>query len=96
MIIYTEKFCTNLELKEFAFNANTSLHNLKEFLESKTLGKYTVVDKAFLQELYQLIDYSNNFGSKITHQLNNSWIELVKNNDQVKVKWSEHITMFGL
>lgn len=96
MIIYTENFCTSLELKEFAFNSNTSLHDLKEFLESKTLDKYTVVEKAFLQELYQLIDYNNNFSSKISHQLNNSWMELVKNNDQVKVKWSEHIRMFGL
>ena len=91
-----DEICSSLELKEFAFNSNTSLHDLKEFLESKTLDKYTVVEKAFLQELYQLIDYNNNFSSKITHQLNNSWIELVKNNDQVKVKWSKHITMFGL
>ena len=96
MIIYTEEFCDPLELKQFAFYSTPSLHNLKEFLESKTLGKYTVVEKAFLQELYQLIDYNNNFSTKISHQLNNSWMELVKNHEQVKVKWSEHIRMFRL
>lgn len=96
MIIYTEKFCTSFELKQFAFNSNSSLHDLKEFLESKTLNKYTVVEKAFLQELYQLIDYHNNFSTKISNQLNSSWMELIKNNEQVKIKWSEHIRMFEL
>lgn len=96
MIIYTEKFCTSFELKQFAFNSNSSLHDLKEFLESKTLNKYTVIEKGFLQELYQLIDYHNNFSTKISNQLNSSWMELIKNNEQVKIKWSEHIRMFEL
>lgn len=96
MIIYTEKFCTGFELKQFAFNSNSSLHDLKEFLESKTINKYTVIEKAFLQDLYKLIDYNNNFSTKISHQLNNSWMELIKNNEQVKIKWFEHIRMFGL
>jgi hypothetical protein len=96
MIIYTEKFCTPLELKRFAFHSNASLHDLKQFLESKTLGRYTVIDKAFLKELYQLIDYNTNFGSKASHQLNNIWMELIGHNQEVKTKWSEHIRIFGL
>lgn len=91
MIIYTEKFCTPLELKRFAFHSNASLHDLKQFLESKTLGRYTVIDKAFLKELYQLIGYNIDFGSRVSQQLNNSWIELIEYNDKVKAKWSEHI-----
>ena len=96
MILYTEKFCTSFELKDFAYNSNASLHDLKQFLESKTLDRYTVIDKAFLKELYQLIDYNTNFGSRISHQLNNSWMELIEHNEQVKSKWSEHVEMFRL
>jgi hypothetical protein len=96
MIIYTEKFCDPLELKQFAFNSNASLHDLKLFLESKTLDRYTVVEKAFLQELYDLISYNNNFSTRISDQLDNSWRELIESNEQVKVKWSEHIRMFDL
>lgn len=96
MIIYTEKFCDLLDLKTFAFNTNASLHDLQQFLESKTLGKYTVVEKAFLKELYELIDYSNHFSIRISQQLNNVCEELLENNKRVKMKWSKHINLFEL
>lgn len=96
MIIYTEKFCTPFDLKVFAFQSDASLNDLQRFLESKTRGRYTVIDKAFLKELYQLIDYNTGFSSKVSQQLSNGWTELIKHNDEVKVKWAEHIRMFGL
>lgn len=96
MIIYTEKFCTPFELKAFASSSNGSLHDLQQFLESKTLRKYTVVDKAFLQELFALIDYSNNFSTRITSQLSDLLDELLENNQQLKVKWAKHIELFDL
>lgn len=55
MIIYTEKFRDSLDRKTFAFNINASLHDLQQFLESKTLGQYTVFDKSFLKGFYKLI-----------------------------------------
>ena len=96
MIIYTDVFCTNSEVRDYFSFTKPSLHNLRTFLESKTLGRYTVVEKAFLQELYELIDNNHRFSKALQQQLANSFDEFLVRNDQVRQKWSEHIKMFKL
>jgi hypothetical protein len=51
-----ELFCTPYELKQFAFSGhNPTIFSLKQWLESKTYDKYTVVKKEHAEELLSTV-----------------------------------------
>jgi hypothetical protein len=85
---------TSQELREFANTSEITITELSKFIENKTSQQYVIVQKDFVKAISNQLFNNTVYIIDINKFINDSWVKLVKTNQDTTDKWKELLKIF--
>lgn len=76
--MYDDKICTPFELKQFAYTDNTDAYTFARWIESKSSGRYTIVEKKMIEDTVHVLNHYITFASDINDTFKRKWQNTLK------------------
>jgi hypothetical protein len=90
----SQNICTSQELREFANTSEITITELSKFIENKTSQQYVIVQKDFVKAISNQLFNNTVYIIDINKFINDSWVKLVKTNQDTTDKWKELLKIF--
>lgn len=82
------------ELKQFSKTSPLTIHELSKFIENKTDQQYVIVQKDFVKAISKQLFNNTVYIIDVNKFINDSWVKLVKTNQDTTDKWKTQLKIF--